>query len=380
MSKDLRGSLLDLADEMDGTDFAALRSRTERTQRQIGRRNTAAVTLSAIAVVAALAGGGYAFLPHRASPTPGIASTTAPATPTETASPAPSQSPTHAAAPTVVPGSLLYLTVRTGQPIVLTTVTDGVSHQATFGTATESDTYVLVPSPDGTQLAAIESPDPGTVAPGDLVIIQAGGHRRTLATHVPFGGGDVPVWMPDGRHLLAMVGGKSQLIDVATGHSVPAQPAEGNGDYLTWSANGQWRAYAGSNEIVVTAADGSAAVHQSVASLPECQQTAGCPTSVQAVSDDGHFVAVGHMNSDPTHVTEAHLVIDMRTGALVTLPVVKGNRVDRVYFRPGGGMIVRAHTDSGTFTILIVAPDGTILASLPDTLEQIGRHLAGYRP
>jgi len=79
------------------------------------------------------------------------------------------------------------------------------------------------------------------------------------------------------------------------------------------SANGQWLAYGGGTDVTVTAADGAAKTTTSVASLPECHQTAGCPTSVQAVSDDGRYVALGHMNSDPSHLHEAHLVLDTST-------------------------------------------------------------------
>jgi hypothetical protein len=82
---------------------------------------------------------------------------------------------------------------------------------------------------------------------------------------------------------------------------------------------------------------------------------------VQAVSDDGRYVALGHMNSDPSHVNEAHFVLDMHTGTLVNLPPTAQNgAVNKVYFRP----------------------DGVMIATFPDTQEQYpdGRHLVACHP
>jgi hypothetical protein len=261
----------------------------------------------------------------------------------------------------------------------MTTVTDGVGHKRTFGTATASDEFILVPSPDATRLAAIESTDPGNIKPGDLVVIATGGARHTIATGIRWGGGSVPVWMPDGQHIIATVGDRSSIIDVGTGQATAAQPAIGNENYLTWSANGKWRAYGGDTQVTVTAADGSGAVSKSVAFLSECQQTAGCPTAVQAVSDDGRYVALGHMNSDPSHVTEAHVVLDMQTGKTVALP--NGN-VGKIYFRPDGSMIVRTVTDKSKWTFLLISRDGTTIATILDTREQgiDATHLVAYNP
>ncbi|GGM45692.1 hypothetical protein ACFFX1_22310 [Dactylosporangium sucinum] len=288
--------------------------------------------------------------------------------------------------PTAVPGTLVYLDVAAGRPITMTTVTDGAARRTTFGTATRSDEHVLVPSPDATRLAAVESPDPDSVAPGDLVVISAGGARHTVATKVMWGGGSAPVWMPDGQHVIAAVGGQWRVIDVANGAATPypAGPRPGaDGGYLTWSTNGHWRAIGGSTDVTVTAADGTGEVKRSVASLPECREAAGCPTSVQAVSDDGRYVALGHMNSDPSRVTEAHLVLDMRTGGLVNLPpTAPGGSVDRVFFRPDGGMVVRTVTNDGRYTFVLLRADGSTLATLPDTTQQhpSGRNLVTYRP
>ncbi len=352
---------------MTDTNCTDLRERVEATARRIGRRHTMAVGVAGLAAIVAMAVGGCTSSSRAASgqSTPTTSSTTA------------TTSSGAAATPTAVPGTLVYLNVKAGQPIVMTTVTEGVAHQSTFGKATAADEYVLVPSPDATRLAAVESPDPGSIAPGDLVVIGTGGARHTIATGIRWGGGNAPVWTPDGQHIIATIGDRSSIIDVGTGHATAAQPATGNENYLTWSANGQWRAYGNGTQVVVTAADGSGEVSKSVAFLSECQQTAGCPTSVQAVSNDGRYVALGHMNSDPSHVSEAHIVLDMQTGKVVTLP--NGN-VGKIYFRPDGGLLVRTVTDNNKWTFLLISRGGATIATIPDTQEQgvDATHLVGY--
>jgi hypothetical protein len=341
---------------------AELREPVHATLRRIGRRDAMVAAVAGAAVMVAIGAGGCTSTP----------------TPTPTPSTSPTSTSAAVAAPLAVPGTLVYLSVKNGQPIVMTTVTDGVAHQSSFGTATATDEYVLVPSPDATKLAAIESPDPGQVAPGDLVVIATGGARHKIASNIRWGGGNVPVWTPDGQHLIADIGGRSSLIDITTGKATAAHPATGNENYLTWSDNGKWRAYGGGTDVVVTAADGGGEISKSVAALPECEETAGCPTSVQAVSDDGRYVAVGHMNSDPSHVTEAHIVLDMQTGKTVALP--NGN-VEKIFFRPDGSMVVRTATGN-KWTFLLVRRDGTTIATIPDTNEQgtDGTHLVAYHP
>ena len=335
--------------------------------RRIGRRTTMAAGVAGLAAIVATAAAGCTSSSRAAS---------GPSTPTTSSTTAETNSNT-ATSPTAVPGTLVYLNVKAGQPIVMTTVTDGVAHQSTFGKATAADEYVLVPSPDATRLAAVESPDPGSIAPGDLVVIATGGARHTIATGIRWGGGNAPVWTPDGQHIIATIGDRSSMIDVGTGNATAAQPATGNENYLTWSANGNWRAYGADKQVVVTAADGSAKVSKSVAFLPECQQTAGCPTSVQAVSNDGRYVALGHMNSDPSHVAEAHIVLDMQTGKVVALP--NGN-VGKIYFRPDGSMIVRTVTENNKWTFLLISRGGATIATIPDTQEQgvDASHLVSY--
>lgn len=379
-NNDLQLRLHELADEMFETDYTDLRRRVDSTTHRIRRRRAAVTTVAGIAAVAVVAVGGWALASRTgggASPATGATAGTPTAGPSNVTSPTASAAP---AVPTAVPGTLVYLNVVAGKPITMTTVTDGVGLVAAFGMATQSDTYWLASSPDATRLAVVESTDPGSVKPGDLVIISAGGSRRTVA-HNAVG---VPVWMPDGQHVIVTVVGSSavsSVVDVNTGATSPAQAAVADRSYLTWSANGHWLAYGGSKDVTVTAADGTGKTTASVATLPECQQTAGCPTSVQAVSDDGRYVALGHKNSDPTYVTEAHLVLDMRTGSLVDIPTGAGERIDKIWFRPDGGMIVRTVTNDGRYLLVLRRADGVAI-SYRDTAEQnpSGQHLVAYHP
>lgn len=384
-NNNLQLRLHELADEMLDTDYTDLRERVDTSTRRIRRRRATATTVAGIAAVAVVAVGGWAaFNQANNHPQPG-ATPTGTTAGTPTIGPSAATSPTAPAVPavpTAVPGTLIYLDAVAGKPITMTTVTDGVSHETTFGTATQSDElFAPVPSPDGTRLAEVESPNPGNLAPGDLVIISAGGSRHTIARNAVGAGGGVPVWTPDGEHVIATVAGKSTVVDVNTGATTPAQPAVASKSYLTWSANGQWLAYGASKDVTVTAADGTGTTTKSVAGLAECHQTAGCPTSVQAVSDDGRYVALGHMNSDPSHVHEAHLVLDMQTGSLVNLPA--GMSANKIWFRPDGGMLLRTSTSGGNqFTFVLLRPDGSTLATFPDTHDHYptGELLVAYHP
>jgi hypothetical protein len=389
-NNDLHLRLHELADEMLDTDYTDLRERVDTTTRRIRKRRTAATTVAGIAAVALVAVGGWAAFnradngPQPAATPTGTVAGTPTAGPSVATSPSAVTSPSAPAAravPTAVPGTLVYLDVEAGKPITMTTVTDGVSHETAFGTATRSDGFWLALSPDATRLAAVESPNPDNVVPGDLAIISAGGSRHTIARNVA----GMPVWMPDGRHVIATVVGSSAVstvVDVSTGAATAAPPALANKSYLTWSANGRWLAYGESTDVVVTAADGTGAVKKSVAFRPECQQ-AGCPTSVQAVSDDGRYVALGYAQNDPGHVTVAYLALDMQTGKLVNLPPAPpGGGINRIWFRPDGGMVVRTVTQNAKYTFILVRADGSTLATFPDDREvqSAGRHLVAYHP
>jgi hypothetical protein len=386
MNGDLNTRLSALADEMTDTNYDDLRGRVEHTYGRLRRRRMAvASTLSAFVVTGAVVAGTavLAARNHSAPPPPASTPTTGTVTPAPTPSGAPSPNPSgKSGTATALPGTLTYLTVRHGQPITVTRVTDGLARTSTFGTATVSDEYVAVASPDGAKVAVVESPDPGNLMPGDLVVVAKGGKRSVLAHNVTWAGGAWPTWSPDSRRIL--VGGASDHTgyDVATGARTTQPGLSGYAGYLTWSPSGTWVAYHTgdtANGIAVSRADGTGLRRVSLSGLPECQQRPACPTAVQAVSDDGRYVAVGHGNTDPSHVVEAHLVIDVRTGRPVATARGLTGTVDRIWFRPDGSRVVRSG-QPGRYMFSLVEPDGTVTATFPDTRTGGATQVAGYQP
>jgi hypothetical protein len=170
------------------------------------------------------------------------------------------------------------------------------------------------------------------------VVIEPGGARRTLARNVAWGGGTAPSWSVDGESIVV---GNTRY-DVATGATEPAGLAAGNAGYLVYSDNGAVRAYARTEtEIEVAAADGAGARTVSIAHLPQCDQLPTCPFAVQAVSDDGRYVALGNGNSDPGHTYTTTVVVDTRTGTPVTLTNVE--QLMHVWFTATGAVV---HTNN----------------------------------
>ncbi len=380
---DLFSRLTDLADEMTGTNYVDLRRRVNHRARQLGRRRAAYSVAVIVVAAGALTGGGYlaaerhggGSYPGERHPSGGVVTTShGAASPTA----APSTTPSgEARTITAVPGTLTYLTVVAGRPITLTRVTDGAAVTTTFGTAGANDHYVAVPSPDGAMIALISSPDPGNVQPGDLVIVRPGGQRRTVAHGVAWGGGLWPAWTPDSTAIL--LPGTWGEIDVTTGATRTAPILLGHPAYVTWSGNGTWVGYAsGGDKVAVSHPDGTGSRTVSVAGLPQCQ--ASCPSAVQAVSEDGRYVAVALANTDPGHTGNAQWIIDMRTGKLVTMRQVTGG-IAGIYFRSDGGWVVHTVTN-GTYRFTVTNADGTVAGSFPDTYQANGDgpRLVAYRP
>jgi hypothetical protein len=115
---------------------------------------------------------------------------------------------------------------------------------------------------------------------------------------------------------------------------------------------------------VVTRADGTGTTRTSLSGLAECHERPACPFAVQAVSDDGRFVALGHGNTDPNHVTEAHLVLDTKTGRAVMLPKLDGD-ITQVFFRPDGGLLLRWY-QAGHYKLSAVGPDLKVTVTIPE--------------
>jgi hypothetical protein len=315
---DLHDRLAALAGDMTGTDLSALRARVDRRSRRLGnRRALGAVTAVAAAVAVLIAG--VVLMPRPDKATPPI--------PAESPSASPSVSPTVSGPP----GAFHYLTLSPGEPIRLTTFSAGTSHTTTFGNATTRDVYAA-PSPDGTRLVVNTTPDHDRLAPGDLVIVDPGGARRTISHDVRWDGGRTASWTPDGLGVVAA----GARYDPTNGARVDLG---GTREYLVFSPDGRTIAYTADtpNGVDVARLNDAGPRLVSVAGLAECEH-AGCPTSVQGVSDDGRYVALGEVNSDPSHVYRTAAVLDTLAGRRVDL-----GHVEHVWFRTGGALV-----DDGT--------------------------------
>ncbi|BCB79126.1 hypothetical protein GCM10022251_19500 [Phytohabitans flavus] len=384
---DLNQRLATLADEMTDTDYTTLRQRVDTTARRLGYRRAAVTSVAALALAGAAAIGGVQMLPQaNETPQPGeSASVVAPPTPSPSTPPAPpvvsppanpTSSPPASSAtpPDHVPGRLVYL--RVGGEIEMVTVTNGVTKTTSFGGWWRGDQAITV-SPDGTMVALVQAMDNRSEYPGDLLIVRPGGSRKLVAQSVMWGGGVAPVWTPDSKHLLVgitelqgdtAVGEKYGYVDAATG-TFTETDLDQFPEYLTWSANGSFRAHAeGSSTIVVERANGTVLRRFSLTPQPECA-TRECPFAVQAVSDDGRYIATAIGNTDPTRVTGAQIVLDTTNGRRVPIPAsVKG--ITEIFFRSDNSLVVQTKDKlhlvnrSGKITATIDRPDPTNEADL----------------
>jgi hypothetical protein len=379
----LTNRLSAMADEMSDTDYTALRNRVGATSRRLGHRRAVGTSLAALVVVGAASIGGLQLAPrdYHLPITAGTPSAqiTPDGTPSPPATPAPSAPPATTApgspavsAPRHVPGQLVYL--RVGAEIEVITVTDGVTRIINFGHRQPDDGVASV-APDGSKVALIRSTKPISPYPGDLVIVSPGGVRKVLQHNVSWGGGNEPVWTPDSRRL--MIGVTTLTGDVATGQSVGyVDVATGKYDkltadafpmYLSWSANGAYRVHASSSDtLVVSRSNGDVVRRVSLLGQPECTLTSACPFGVQAISNDGRYVATGLGNSDPTRVNQAGFVLDTVTGKRIGLPSVVKD-VTEIFFQPDDGLIVQT-----TNRLYLIDLDGTIAGTITRPFQNTG--------
>lgn len=250
------------------------------------------------------------------------------AAPSTTSSPAPrtgSSSTAQDKAPPALPGTLSVLTFDTGKPMQLVrggeTITFGLRHP---------EDMLARPSSDGRHLALISTPDRSQVAPGSLVVVDAGGARHVLADNLRWGGGAAPTWTPDGTAVI------HDGVRYAVSGKAPASAGLSHANYLVYSVNGGALAYARSSTSIEVRPTGGEARSVDVSAFPGCDSA--CPFAVQAVSDSGDFVALGHGNTDPGHTTSTTLVVDTRTGKRVDLGAHSG--LQHVWFTAAGGAIV----------------------------------------
>jgi hypothetical protein len=235
-----------------------------------------------------------------------------------------------------LPGIITYFTFGQGQTIRVSRFSGEATQFLEYGTVGAGDVAGR-PSPNGLRFALISSPDRGSAAPGDLVVIEPGGARRVVARNVAWGGGIAPSWSMDGESIVV---GNTRYF-VGPGETEPAGLAANNAGYLVYSDNGALRAYARTEtQIEIQAADGTGGRTVSIAGLPQCDQFPTCPFAVQAVSDDGRYVALGHGNSDPGHTYTTTVIFDTRAGKAVSLPDVD---LLHVWFTANGAVV---HTDN----------------------------------
>ncbi|MGI5246068.1 hypothetical protein [Dactylosporangium sp. CA-139066] len=247
---------------------------------------------------------------------------------------APARVPSDAqSAPAGLPGTLSVLTFEPGKAITLLRHTQTTS----FGTAGHGD-VLAVSSRDGRHVALISSSDPELGAPGDLVVVDAGGQRHVLAHKVTWGGGVAPVWTPDGRAVV-LRGVRYE----ASGGGHASAGLTGNAAYLAYSVDGAMLAYAATDtSVVVGPVGGGSRRVVDISNFPECSDYA-CPFAVQAVSNDGNYVALGDGNTDLGTVTDAHIVLDTRSRKAVDLTAF--GDVQHIWFTASGGAIIHTTHD-----------------------------------
>ena len=268
-----------------------------------------------------------------------------------------------------LPGTLLYLKVDSKIEVIA--VADGAARSTSFGDKPTGAGATVV-SPDGTRVAVVRSSGEEQPGSGDLVIISAGGAQKVVARNVSWEWGQSPVWSADSSKI--MISGESPgYIDVATGQL--AKLGSEFPRYLAWSANGEYRAHSvEAKTIVVSKADGTVVTRASLAGEPDCDQHAQCPFAVQAVSNDGQYVATAYGTDDLQQVSQASLVLNTGTGQRVALPETIKDITD-ILFRADGGLLIETET-----RLYLTGPDGAVAADFDRPAETKGADLVAYRP
>jgi hypothetical protein len=355
MTDEFSRGLREVADDMAETDFEALRRRVDARSRQIGIRVNVARAAAAVVVAAAVAGGTLAVAGGRVpehvppaappSPSPSVVPSAAPAVSPGTG---PSSAPSKV---TQIPGTLTFLDMKAGKEITVTRVVDGEIRRTSLGAAQAGEEQIAVPSPDGTSVAVIVSPDRSAVAPGTLKIIWGNGQRRTLADNVAWGGGLWPTWTPDGK---AVIVGRTRY-EVATGaRSTMTVLPELTTGYLVYGPGGVRMACAIGDDSVWTApADGVG----DVGAAPGDDRPMA---AVQAVSDDGRYLAVGYTSTDPSHVSTTQVVYDTHDKTPVVMPAAVGV-LRHAWFGVDGRILAYG---SGGFAL--VTTRGALVQSFPE--------------
>jgi hypothetical protein len=375
---DLHHRLATAAAEMDGTDLTDLGQRVLRRSGQIRRNRAIGVTLtSALAVAVTIALAAVVVIAVRPSGNTPLVPPSS--TPSETSAPSavPSLGPSEGlvqAVPAKLPGALLYLEASSGKTLVVRRVVNGVVTTAMFGTASQSAEYSASPAPNGELVAIIDGPDIAGTGHGDLVVIEAGDKRRTLARNLMFIG-PKPVWSPDSRTVVM----NGQRYDVATGvaRKINGLPP-GTVEKVVLSPSGTFAArYAGSGAVTVSKPDGSAPrtvkIMDRVKCHPDYGDIGGCPVVPTAVSDDGRYVATGYAGTGAGDVNRAEAIVDTQEKRQVTVQAIGSGPWEQVYFRTDGRALVQTLDHQWQ---LVDMATWKVLATYPN--PEVGGRLAGY--
>ena len=361
-----------------------LRERALTTSRRITVRRRALAS-AAVAVTAVIAGTAFLLRPAPADVAPGPSATSASPRRTDEPTPTPASSPTVAdttshppakpapaigawqstAAPSL-PGTAVYVTA-TGDAAPYTIsvhrLANGTRQTRTLGPVTDNGCAAqsATISPDGEWLAFVLGDAVGLTHGDELYAVNlTDGTTRLLARGVDCTGGNHPIWWPDSASLRVTRGQQLGRVDLATGGFTPLPPAWR--DYVAFAPGGGPRVVAGRLET----ADG-----QLIRQLPPVPSPPPVGSSIQAVSADGRYVAVGAHNTDPGVQRGAFEVMDTVSGQVVGLATLLGQeppggeQLSNVFFLANGGMIVCTNVrNTPNVTWRLVRAVGSVTATL----------------
>lgn len=367
----LRHDLTELAEEVTTVD---LRDRVLRTSHRLGIQRAMAMSATAVVMFVAATGTAYALLPRPASgPSPAqTPSVTHPAPPDPTPSTAATTGPTPSTPPASTLSGTVYYLMRQGEVETVYSLRDGRTTKHLSVPANSCASNSLSLSPDGRLVAWIAGDNGNDY--GDLTVASIDGARTRVIRKDVYCLGAFPAWSADSRQLWVILSsnGAKGTIDVDSQKFTPV-PDDVFARYGAWSPNGAFQAYRDGNKIVVATSNGNV--------VRMTEHDAESPTggfTVQGVSDDGRYVVVGQLGSDPSRVRTGATVVDVVTGDDVDLPVdaPKGGRA--VFLLPGGAMLIRIVNESGAVLHEVSATGAVTTVTEPAELARA--QVLGHRP
>jgi Tol biopolymer transport system component len=256
-----------------------------------------------------------------------------------------------------LPGKAYFLDASRDRPSSIAELGGGQLRTSSLGTLGDMSCIAetVVFSPDGTRVAWVRG---ALMSGGQLVLVDlVTGKHSQLADNVACPGGAGPKWRADSRSIVYGGGGANppvRQISLVNG-ATTALPESWYG-YRPMA--GPFAAPAASTTSFQVLDANDKIVHQ--VTFDGFGTTIGL--SVQGISDDGRYVALGHRNTDPGVVRLASVVVDTVSGEPISLPATTDDIVT-VRFVAGGGMVVQTAD-----RLLLTSADGsTVRASVPWT-------------